>query len=531
MRNILSKRNEKKTGVSSLTHVVNFVRGEEKFEGEISDYFLEEFINLFKGVNGKADISSMKDPEQLNIKLLPLKASLKRSKELDEMAKRILERLQNIPHGLHPQIIEKRNKMKEKILYFFDSSEENWKDWNWHLERIIRDSTTLKKIISLSIEEERAVEIANRNFAPFGITPYYLSLFDENGSGEIDLPLRAQVISSPEGIKKLCAGRRRGKHSLDFMEELYTSPAKLVTRRYPLIAILKPVNTCAQICAYCQRNWEVASPLFPGAFTGKKEIEKAIEFIKKKTSVVEVLITGGDPLILPDDELNWLIGKVSSIERIERIRIGTRIPAVLPMRITQKLLDILEKYHELGKREICFVTHFQHPLEITPEVKTCIGEIRKRGMVVYNQAVFTFYNSRRFEMAALRRLIKMIGVDPYYIFVAKGKEETERYRVPIARVLQEINEEARLLPGIIRTDEPVFNIPRLGKNYIRSNQHHKVIMIHPDGSRFYEFQSWEKHIRTMDNYIFKDIPISYYLERLKSIGENVNEYKSIWYYF
>jgi lysine 2,3-aminomutase len=154
-----------------------------------------------------------------------------------------------------------------------------------------------------------------------------------------------------------------------------------------------------------------------------------------------------------------------------------------------------------------------------------------RGIAVYNQQVFTMENSRKFETAALRLLIKQIGVDPYYTFNTKGKEETLWYRVPIARLLQERKEEARVLPGLSRTDEPVFNIPALGKNHLRAWQHHDVIMISPKGERIYEFHPWEKNITNAPTYVYADVPIFDYLMRLQQRGEDMDEYRSIWYYF
>jgi len=125
----------------------------------------------------------------------------------------------------------------------------------------------------------------------------------------------------------------------------------------------------------------------------------------------------------------------------------------------------------------------------------------------------------------------LIGVDPYYTFNIKGKEETRRYMVPIARILQERKEEARLLPGLDRTDEPVFNVPKLGKNHLRSWQDHRLVMILPDGSRVYEFHPWEKNIKPIPPYNYVDVPIYDYLEELAARGENIRDYRTIWFYY
>jgi len=160
-----------------------------------------------------------------------------------------------------------------------------------------------------------------------------------------------------------------------------------------------------------------------------------------------------------------------------------------------------------------------------------VQKFRLRGMDVYNQLVYTFYNSRKFEATLLRHKLRLIGVTPYYTFSTKGKEETADYRVPIARLLQEQKEEARLFPGTVRTDEIVFNVPRLGKNYLRAGQHHDIISILPNGCRVYEFHPWEKKLELAQTYIHEDVSIYDYLNRLTEIGENPNDYKSIWYYY
>jgi lysine 2,3-aminomutase len=244
-----------------------------------------------------------------------------------------------------------------------------------------------------------------------------------------------------------------------------------------------------------------------------------------------VLITGGDPLTLGDGRVKKIMDAVVANPRLDVIRIGSRTPVTVPMRITRELADLLGSYREPGRREICLVTHLEHPYEITPEMVTAIDRLKRRGINVFNQQVYTFFTSRRFETAQLRMLMRRIGIDPYYTFVAKGKEETNAYRVPLARMLQEQKEEARLLPGIRRTDEVVYNVPRLGKNHARAYQHRDLIGVLPDGSRVYKFHPWEKNIIQRENYIGSDVSILDYLQRLAAIGEDPDEYKSIWYYF
>jgi lysine 2,3-aminomutase len=305
----------------------------------------------------------------------------------------------------------------------------------------------------------------------------------------------------------------------------------LITRRYPQICILKPYNTCPQICVYCQRNWEIDEAMAPDALAPWEKIQEALGWIAAHPAIREVLITGGDPLTLGDVVLKKILDAVASNPRVDVIRIGSRTPVTVPMRITDDLVALLGGYRRPGRRELCLVTHVEHPYEITPEMVAAVDRLKRQGINVFNQQVYTFFTSRRFETARLRMLLRRIGIDPYYTFVAKGKEETNDYRVPIARMLQEQKEEARLLPGLRRTDEVVYNVPRLGKTHARAYQHRDLIGILPDGSRIYEFHPWEKNIIQRENYVGSDVPILGYLQRLAAIGEDPDDYMSIWYYF
>ena len=298
-----------------------------------------------------------------------------------------------------------------------------------------------------------------------------------------------------------------------------------------MIAILKPVMTCPQICVYCQRNWEIEDVYSTSAILSREKLENALLWLAETPEINEVLITGGDPLILANARIKDMLSKLSSMKHIKRIRIGTRTPVTLPQRITDSLVKDINRFHNPGKREILIITHFEHPYEITPQAMEAVQRFRCCGIGVYNQLVYTFYNSRKFEAAALRQKLRLIGVTPYYTFNTKGKEETDDFRVPIARLMQEQQEEARLLPGAVRTDEIVFNVPRLGKNYLRTTEHHDVISILPDGRRVFEFHPWEKKLSLVDTFVYTDVSIYNYLKRLKAVGENVSDYKTIWYYY
>jgi lysine 2,3-aminomutase len=298
-----------------------------------------------------------------------------------------------------------------------------------------------------------------------------------------------------------------------------------------MIVILKPILTCPQICVYCQRNWEIEDVYSRGSIMSRDKIEKAVQWIAERPEISEVLITGGDPFIMSNGRIENLLSMLSRIKHIKRIRLGSRTLVTLPQRITDNLVRAINRFHVPGKREVLVVTHFEHSYEITPQSMNAVQKFRHYGIGVYNQLVYTFYNSKKFEAAALRLKLRLIGVTPYYTFNTKGKEETIDYRVPIPRLLQEQNEEARLLPGAARTDEIVFNVPRLGKNYLRAMQHRDLISILPDGRRLYEFHPWEEKLSLADTYLYKDVSIYDYLKRLKTVGENTSQYGTIWYYY
>lgn len=522
-KNIIRTENEKLTGISALKILHEIAMGIQDVP-EISEGFLIEFIFLFRGINAASGITD----DKLILPSDSKRASTIRSHKLDEYSSMMNTNLRKYKSGLDPDLEAGRKSVRQSILNSFKAEESDWNDYQWHLKHIIKDLQTLESIVALDKNEKEGLESAEKNHIPFQITPYYLSLFNAEGRTREDRAIRAQVLPSAYYCKKVIENRTSGI-DMDFMGERSTSPVEGITRRYPQIVILKPVDICPQICVYCQRNWEI-KPLKESR-SSRKTLVNAIEWIRNNENISEVLITGGDPFILGDDYLDQLLHDVSEIRHIERIRIGTRVLVTLPMRVTDSLVGILSKYHEPGLREICIVTHFEHPTEITSASISAISKIRKAGISIYNQQVFTYFNSARFESCALRKHLKLVGIDPYYTFNTKGKQETEDFRVPIARLEQERKEEARFLPGIIRTDEPVFNVPKLGKSHLRARQDHELIMISTTGQRVYRFYPWESRVTLLDTYIYTDVAIFDYMIKLKNDGENINDYKSIWYYF
>jgi len=530
LRGMLRKRSDDLAGFSlakALRDVTN-----NKPRSDLSPAFWAEMFHLLTGAQGLGPGAPPDYPYLETTDLHGREAAVKRSRDLDVLwTKKVSVDIDRFGSGLEPEVVERRKRRRGKILAALGGTESDWFDYRWQLGHVAREIGDVEKLVELSADERESIEQARRNKLPFGVTPYYLSLMDDEPTGR-DRAIRAQVFPPGSYVKRMSEGRVRDQESFDFMLEHDTSPIDLITRRYPAIAIFKPFNTCPQICVYCQRNWEIDAPMEPMALATEESREEAMSWVAEHPALHELLVTGGDPLGLGDDEFKKVFDRLAEIYTICFIRIGTRTPATAPMRITDQVADYLGSLRVPGKRQVAVVTHVQHSYEVTPEMMEAVDKLRLRGIPVYNQLVYTFFVSRRFEAAALRHHLRLIGIDPYYTFATKGKDETLAYRVPMARLLQEQKEEARMMPGLTRTDEAVYNVPGLGKNYLRAGQHRDLISILPDGSRVYEFHPWEKNIsKRLNTYVGADVPILDYLERLEAIGENVEEYSTIWYYY
>ncbi|KAB2953364.1 KamA family radical SAM protein [Heliorestis acidaminivorans] len=518
LKNIFAKRNEDVTQKSALKTLYKIA---QKTNRPVSLAFIEEMSHLFTAMKGQTKLYGAVQQGEV----------ASQDERLSQMARQALQSARKYPHGFETSVLQERAENRQRIIDYFGATEKDWQDWQWQCRNVIRDVETLSQLVDLTEDEQEAIVLAKEHQIPFGITPYYVSLMDFASHRRRDHAIRAQVLPPLEYVKEIIAGRQDPTKTFDFMGERDTSPEKLITRRYPMIAILKPYNTCAQICVYCQRNWEIDDVLSEKAQASRNKLDKALRWFREHPEVEEILITGGDPAVMNDHVFATILEEVSKLEHVRRIRIGSRMPVVLPMRFTEEFADLLAKYSIPGKREVAVMTHFEHSYETTPEAMLAIQRLRHRGIPVYNQGVYTMDNARRFEMVALRKRLRLMGVDPYYTFNAKGKEETKDYRVPIARLLQEQSEEARLNPGLDRSDEAVFNIPRLGKNYLRAGQDHEVIMIDEEGSRIYEFFPWDHSNLESEPFLHSDVPIFSFLQEMERRGELIEEYRSIWYYY
>ncbi len=542
-KDLISPCNERLAGFSTLKLLWRLAR-EEGAAYEVSKGFLSEFEHLFKAMNGRAGISTGWMGRRMEAagydiddfaNLSGRRAGEARSDYLDGMASLVHERIEGYECGLDQESIAARRVNRERILDHLGATIDDWQCAAWQSAHILSGPAglaTLKGLVPLTDQEIRAIELVVKERIPWAITPYYLSLLDfESTTRTNDAQMRSQVIPPMQTVEQMIEHREDRADCFDFMGEHDTSPIDLITRRYAGIAILKAVDSCPQICVYCQRDWEINTTAIAPARTGKKVIDRALDWVAEHPAIIDLLITGGDPFILRDGMVEYMLQRLAALPHVINIRIGTRIPVTMPMRITAQLAELLGGYIEPGRRNICVVTHIESAAEVTPELTAAVDRLRRQGVTVYNQQVFTLETSRRFQTAATRIALKRAGVDPYYTFYPKGKREHAEYLVPLARILQERKEEARLLPGIFRTDEPVFNVPRLGKNHLRSVQDRRLIAIQKSGERVYLFHPWEKGIAPVKPWKYVDTSISEYLMRMERRGEDPQDYESIWYYY
>jgi lysine 2,3-aminomutase len=543
LKDIIAPRNEAQAGFSTLEAIWRLARHGSPTGEPVEEGLVLEFVHLFRGIRGRSGMARgwlqstgfNGHGGRSRVVARGRGAGTARSAHLDNLAGEMWARVGRYPSGLNPSIVARRRANRQRILESLGGSLDDWEDPGWQLRHLFAGPpalSRLEQLVSLTAQEREAIAACLENEVPFGITPYYLSLMDlDSTNRRHDRQVRAQVIPPLHYVQRMIEHQDDREYYFDFMGEHDTSPIDLVTRRYAAIAILKGYDTCPQICVYCQRNWEITGPMEAGAVPGRDRLDAALDWFAEHRELREVLITGGDPFFLGDGRIEYLLRRLSAMDHIVQIRWGTRAPVTMPMRITDALARLLGSAIEPGRRNVAVVTHVQSALEVTPEMAAAVHRLRRQGLQVYNQQVFTLHTSRRFQTVANRLALKKIGIDPYYTFYPKGKEETAHYTTPLARILQERKEEARLLPGSFRTDEPVFNVPRLGKNHVRASQDRELIGIRPDGRRVYLWHPWEKGITPTEPWLYVDNSIHRYLQDLERMGEDPAEYASIWYYY
>ncbi len=296
-----------------------------------------------------------------------------------------------------------------------DATPEEWDDWRWQLKHRVTRAEQLKLILNLSQEEIEAIEASKGRLAT-AITPYFAKLMDRHDS---NCPIRRQAIPtlhefhlSPADLLDPCA-------------EDENSPVPHLVHRYPDRVLLLVTDKCAVYCRYCTRRRMVGES--EKSITAE-ELDQALAYIQATKKIRDVLISGGDPLLLEDEVLDGILAKIYKIPHVEIIRIGTRVPVTLPQRITPSLTAILKKYHPLWMS-----IHFTHPKEITKEVRRSCAMLSDAGIPLGSQTVLLRgINDRPVVMKRLMHELLKTRVRPYYIYQCDLAMGTEHFRTPIA---------------------------------------------------------------------------------------------------
>ena len=529
---------------------------------------------------------------------------------------RIKSRTERWPTGLNEEVMEIRAQNKERILHILIQKIENrksgstrfrfdeglsydekyqlvsqwWNDFRFHLSMAVKSPTELNRFLgnSLSSETMYLLSRARKKGMPFFATPYYLSLLDITGDGYNDDAIRSYILYSPRLVETY--GNIRAWEREDIVEPGKPNAAGWllpdghnIHRRYPEVAILIPDTmgrACGGLCASCQRMYDFQSERLNFEFEAlrpkeswDKKLRRLMGYFEEDTQLRDILITGGDALMSQNKTLRTILEAVyrmaarkrkANLERpegekyaeLQRVRLGSRLPAYLPMRINDELVEILREFKEKASnievKQFIIQTHFQKPLEVTPEARDAISKILSAGWLITNQLVYTVAASRRGHTTRLRQVLNSLGVVCYYTFSVKGFNENYAVFTPNSRSLQEQHEEkiygqltseqaAELytllengedtatrirrfmrkhhLP-FLATDRSVLNLPAIGKSMTFN-----LIGITEDGKRILRFDhdGTRRHSPIIDKmgqiYIVENKSLAAYLRQLGKMEE------------
>lgn len=539
----------------------------------------------------------------------------------------VKRQMQRWPTGLEPEVLAIREENRRRIMlclvrrierrhapssrYQFAEGmsdeekykqvEEWWAQYRFHLSLAVKSPKELNYFLNNSLSEDTMTLLyqAKRKGMPFFVTPYYLSLLNIGTEGYEDAAIRSYIFYSQELVDTYGHIKAWEKEDLVVPGEPNAAGWLLpggqnIHRRYPEVAILIPDSmgrACGGLCASCQRMYDFQSEHLNFNFealkpkeTWDKKLRNLMSYFEEDTQLRDILITGGDALMSQNATLRKILDAVYRMavrkrkanekrpdgERyaeLQRVRLGSRLLAYLPQRITGELLEILrdfkEKASKVGISQFYIQTHFQSPLELTPEAKQAIEAVSLAGWTVTNQLVYNVAASRRGHTAKLRRSLNSVGVVCYYTFSVKGFQENYAVFAPNSRSLQEAQEEkvmgfipeekrgelrelidhkyplGKYLTHFLKenkllfaaTDRNVLNLPGIGKSMT-----FKMVGLTAEGCRILKFEHDGSRIHSPiidqmgEVYIVENKSIGAYLRQLKEMGENLNEYQSIWNY-
>jgi lysine 2,3-aminomutase len=348
----------------------------------------------------------------------------------------------------------------------------SWKDWRWQLKHSIQDIDTVEELLDTRFGdmEKKKLQLTLKRF-PLSITPYYLSLVDAEDFRND--PILMQAFPSPRELEI-------EKHDMsDPLAEDRDSPVPGVTHRYPDRVLLQVSNVCSMYCRHCTRKRKVGDV---DSIPGKADLLAGIEYIRQTPEVRDVLLSGGDPLMLSDDYLDWLLTELKTIPHVQVIRIGTRMPVVLPYRITSELVAMLKKHQPLWVN-----THFNHPREVTASSREALRMLADAGIPLGNQSVLLagVNDCPRIMKALVHKLVEN-RVRPYYLYQCDLSEGLSHFRTPVGKGI-EIMESLRGHTSGFAVPTYVVDAPGgggkipLNPNYLVSLSTNKVVLRNFEG--------------------------------------------------
>ena len=366
------------------------------------------------------------------------KIALQRAKELKESIGDYLAVKDTIPTGFTQW--EKIQEKQAKIRSLLGATEANWRDWHWQIRNRIDQGEILDRILGLSSSKLEEIELTGSKFR-WGVVPYYLSLIDPD---DVNDPILLQSVPTGQEYYD-CGGE------MDPMDEEYTSPAPAITRRYPDRLIINITNQCASYCRHCQRRRNIGEV---DQQTSRSDLKAAIQYVADNKEIRDVLLTGGDAFMLSDETLDWILTELEKIPHVEIKRLGTRAPVTLPYRVTEELCSMLSRHLPLYVN-----THFNHPLEITPDAQQACLALARSGMNLGNQAVLLKgINNDPLVMRKLNQELLRIMVRPYLLFHAKGVQGTNHFRTRVEEGI-EIMEKLRGYTSGLAIPTYIVNAP------------------------------------------------------------------------
>jgi len=322
-------------------------------------------------------------------------------------------------HRLSPATqLSPTRKFRKK--FYPQISTKEWNSWHWQVANRIRTVDRLRSMLTLSDDEAQALAQSGGIMLPFAVTPYYMSLVPADDPNH---PIRRAVVPTINELRKGV-----GEED-DPLGEDSQSPVPGLVHRYPDRVLFLVHDFCSTYCRYCTRSRVVGHGAVKAS---QSRWERAIQYISATPSIRDVLLSGGDPLLLSDDRLEWLLARLRLIPHVEVIRIGTKVPAVLPQRVTPKLVRMLKRYHPLWMS-----LHFMHPDECTPETHRACTMLADAGIPLGSQTVLLKgINDQVETMKDLVHGVMKMRVRPYYLYQCDPISGSAHFRTPVAKGLE-----------------------------------------------------------------------------------------------